>query len=63
MPEFGSFLLIGAVAALVTFVVKGLSEVYDPRGGYPIGKAARIRSIRQPMYEPCDMFSHHITRL
>jgi amidase len=22
--------------ALVTFVVKGLSEVYDPRGGYPI---------------------------
>ncbi len=23
-------------AALVTFVVKGLSEVYDPRGGYPI---------------------------
>jgi amidase len=26
----------GATAALVTFVVKGLSEVYDPRGGYPI---------------------------
>lgn len=23
-------------AALVTFVVKGLSEVYDPRGGYPV---------------------------
>lgn len=23
-------------AALVTFVVKGLSEVYDPRGGYPL---------------------------
>ena len=23
-------------SALVTFVVKGLSEVYDPRGGYPI---------------------------
>lgn len=26
----------GQSAALVTFVVKGLSEVYDPRGGYPI---------------------------
>jgi amidase len=26
----------GDTAALVTFVVKGLSEVYDPRGGYPI---------------------------
>ncbi|MEO8680106.1 MAG: amidase family protein [Vicinamibacterales bacterium] len=26
----------GQAAALVTFVVKGLSEVYDPRGGYPI---------------------------
>jgi amidase len=27
----------GETAALVTFVVKGLSEVYDPRGGFPIG--------------------------
>ena len=26
----------GETSALVTFVVKGLSEVYDPRGGYPI---------------------------
>ena len=26
----------GETAALVTFVVKGLSEVYDPRGGYPV---------------------------
>ena len=26
----------GETAALVSFVVKGLSEVYDPRGGYPI---------------------------
>ena len=26
----------GETAALVTFVVKGLSETYDPRGGYPI---------------------------
>ena len=28
-----------ATVALVTFVVKGLSEVYDPRGGYQIPKA------------------------
>lgn len=26
----------GQTQALMTFVVKGLSEVYDPRGGYPI---------------------------
>lgn len=26
----------GQTAALMTFVVKGLSEVYDPRGGFPI---------------------------
>ena len=26
----------GETAALMTFVVKGLSEVYDPRGGFPI---------------------------
>lgn len=26
----------GETRALMTFVVKGLSEVYDPRGGYPI---------------------------
>lgn len=26
----------GQTVALMTFVVKGLSEVYDPRGGYPI---------------------------
>jgi amidase len=26
----------GETRALVTFVVKGLSEIYDPRGGYPI---------------------------
>ena len=34
----------GQTAALVTFVVKGLSEVYDPRGGFPIplrGRAGR----------------------
>lgn len=26
----------GQTAALMTFVVKGLSEVYDPRGGFPV---------------------------
>jgi amidase len=26
----------GETRALLTFVVKGLSEIYDPRGGYPI---------------------------
>ncbi len=26
----------GQTVALMTFVVKGLSEVYDPRGGYPL---------------------------
>lgn len=26
----------GETVALVTFVVKGLSEVYDPRGGFPV---------------------------
>jgi amidase len=26
----------GATASLMTFVVKGLSEVYDPRGGFPV---------------------------
>jgi amidase len=26
----------GETRALMTFVVKGLSEIYDPRGGYPI---------------------------
>jgi len=26
----------GETQALLTFVVKGLSEIYDPRGGYPI---------------------------
>src|SRR4029078_2992233 len=26
----------GSTASLMTFVVKGLSEVYDPRGGFPV---------------------------
>jgi amidase len=33
---FSFTLPAGASAALMTFVVKGLSEVYDPRGGFPI---------------------------
>src|SRR4030095_10243013 len=32
----------GETAALVTFVVKGLSEVYDPRGGCPIAIQHRL---------------------
>lgn len=36
-------------AALVTFVVKGLSEVYDPRGGFPVAiKDALIGE--EPLY-------------
>ena len=31
----------GQTVALMTFVVKGLSEVYDPRGGFPIAAARR----------------------
>ena len=31
-------------AALVTFVVKGLSEVYDPRGGFPIARQDALLS-------------------
>src|SRR5436190_7241891 len=26
----------GATASIMTFVVKGLSEIYDPRGGFPV---------------------------
>ena len=38
----------GQTAALMTFVVKGLSEVYDPRGGYPIRRRATRCSRRGP---------------
>ena len=34
----------GQTEALVTFVVKGLSEVYDPRGGYPITRKDALLS-------------------
>jgi len=43
----------GQTAALVTFVVKGLSEVYDPRGGYPIPfKDALVTG--EPVYAGAD---------
>jgi amidase len=39
----------GQTRALVTFVVKGLSEVYDPRGGFPVP----IRNgMVAPQFEP-----------
>ena len=41
--------------ALVTFVVKGLSEVYDPRGGYPIARQdALLFSWSDPVYAGPD---------
>ena len=41
--------------ALVTFVVKGLSEVYDPRGGYPIARQdALLFSWSDPVYTGPD---------
>ncbi len=45
----------GQTAALVTFVVKGLSEVYDPRGGYPvIGTDALLSTWSDPVYAAAD---------
>lgn len=45
----------GETAALVTFVVKGLSEVYDPRGGYPIArKDALLSTWSDPVYPAPD---------
>ena len=38
----------GRTVALMTFVVKGLSEVYDPRGGFPI---AAPDSLVAPKYD------------
>jgi amidase len=38
----------GQTAALVTFVVKGLSEVYDPRGGYPMAARDALLSTWNP---------------
>ena len=42
----------GRTAALVTFVVKGLSEVYDPRGGYPIAIKDGLVSGEEPYSGP-----------
>ncbi|MCC7125709.1 MAG: hypothetical protein IT178_12735 [Acidobacteria bacterium] len=45
----------GQTAALVTFVVKGLSEVYDPRGGYPIAaRDALLSNWSAPVYAGAD---------
>ncbi|MEP7116156.1 MAG: amidase family protein [Acidobacteriota bacterium] len=42
-------------AALVTFVVKGLSEVYDPRGGFPIARRdALLGTWSGPEYTGAD---------
>src|SRR3954451_2217111 len=43
----------GETRALVTFVVKGLSEVYDPRGGYPIPYRDALL-YGEPVYEGPD---------
>ena len=43
----------GETRALMTFVVKGLSEVYDPRGGYPLPfKDALVTG--EPVYSKAD---------
>lgn len=45
----------GETKALVTFVVKGLSEIYDPRGGYPIArKDALLSNWSGPAYAGAD---------
>lgn len=45
----------GETAALMTFVVKGLSEIYDPRGGFPITrKDALLSTWSGPEYTGAD---------
>ncbi len=45
----------GQTAALMTFVVKGVSELYDPRGGYPIPrKDALLSTWSEPEYTGAD---------
>lgn len=45
----------GETKALVTFVAKGLSEVYDPRGGYPIArKDALLSNWSEAVYRGAD---------
>ena len=43
----------GATSALVTFVVKGLSEAYDPRGGFPVGVTNALLGA-EPVYSGPD---------
>ena len=45
----------GQTASLMTFVVKGLSEVYDPRGGYPIpARDALLSTWSEAVYSAAD---------
>ncbi len=45
----------GQTSALMTFAVKGLSEVYDPRGGYPIARRdALLSSWSEAPYSGAD---------
>lgn len=45
----------GETKALVTFVAKGLSEIYDPRGGYPIARTdALLSTWSEPVYRGAD---------
>ena len=45
----------GQTAALMTFVAKGVSEVYDPRGGYPIPRTdALLSNWSEPEYAGAD---------
>ena len=45
----------GGTASLMTFVVKGLSEIYDPRGGYPIPRVdALLSTWSDPVYSGAD---------
>ena len=43
----------GQTKALVTFVVKGLSEVYDPRGGFPVVRRDALLGA-EPVYAGVD---------
>lgn len=43
----------GQTRALVTFVVKGLSEVYDPRGGFPVAITDALLGA-EPVYTGAD---------
>ncbi len=43
----------GQTNALVTFVVKGLSEVYDPRGGFPVTRRDALLGA-EPLYTGAD---------